>query len=66
MKKLIFIVIVLIVTVGNTFIFCKQKTVKPEKEIEHAILVQIDSFSAICSKLQDAALNGTSPETDLQ
>ena len=66
MKKLIFIVIVLVVTVGNTFIFCKQKTVKPEKEIEQAILTQIDSFSAICSKLQDAAANGTSPETDLQ
>jgi cytochrome c peroxidase len=66
MKKLIFIVIVLVVTVGNTFIFCKQNTVKPEKEIEQAILTQIDSFSAICSKLQDAAANGTSPETDLQ
>src|ERR1035438_10224041 len=66
MKKLIFIVIVLIVTVGNTFIFCKQNTVKPEKEIEQAILAQIDSFSAICTKLQYAAANGTSPEADLQ
>jgi cytochrome c peroxidase len=66
MKKLIFIVIVLIVTVGNTFIFCKQETVKPEKEIEQTILVQIDSFSAICSKLQGAALNRTSPEADFQ
>jgi cytochrome c peroxidase len=66
MKKLLFIVIVLIVTVGNTFIFCKQKTVKAEKEIEQTILAQIDSFSVICIKLQDAAVNGTSTEADLQ
>ncbi len=66
MKKLFFISASLSLTIGYTLIFCKQKTVKPEKSIEQTILIQIDSFSAICSKLQIAVLNGSSSGADLQ
>ncbi len=59
MKKLFLISALLSLTIGYSLIFCKQKTVRPEKVIQQTILIQIDSFSAICSKLQ-AALSGES------
>jgi cytochrome c peroxidase len=66
MKKLFFISVILSVVIGYTLIFCKQKTVNPEKTIELTVRKQIDSFSAICSKLQ-AAVSGESPTgTELQ
>ncbi len=65
MKKLFFISVILFTAIGYTLIFCKQKTVKSEKSIELTIRKQVDSFSAICSKLQ-AAVSGGSPGKDLQ
>jgi cytochrome c peroxidase len=66
MKKLVLILIILIVTVGNTIIFCKSRAVDHEKEIEQTILTQIDSFSSTCTKLQTLLTNGNSPEEELQ
>jgi cytochrome c peroxidase len=66
MKKPVFIFILLIVTVGNTTIFCKQKAVNHEKEIGQTILTQIDSFSVACLKLQEAVTSGTSGGVELQ
>ena len=66
MKKPVFIFILLIVTVGNTTIFCKQKTVNHEKEIEQTVQARIESFSVACAKLQAAVTNGTSSGGELQ
>src|ERR1700722_3600524 len=66
MKKLIFIIIMLIVTAGNTIIFCKTKAVNHESEIGQTILTQIDSFSSACIKLQVLVTSGTSPDEELQ
>lgn len=66
MKKLFFISALLSMTIGYTLIFCKQKAVKPEKSIEKTILIQIDSFSAICSKFQTTVLSRSSSGKDLQ
>ncbi|HTB24473.1 MAG TPA: cytochrome-c peroxidase, partial [Puia sp.] len=66
MKKLVFILILFIATVGNTIIFCKQKTVNREREIEQTVQAQIDSFSVICTKLQSAVTNITSSDGELQ
>ena len=66
MKKLFFISVILSAAIVYTLIFCKQKTVKPEKAIELTILKQIDSFSAICSKLQAAVSGGSPTGSDLQ
>ncbi len=66
MKKLVFILILLIATVGNAIIFCKQKTVNHEKEIELTVQARIDSFSVACTKLQAGVTNGTSSGAELQ
>lgn len=65
MRKLVCIIILITITVGNTFIFCKQKQVNHENEIEQTILANIDSFSAICTRLQNA-VNASLPEKDIQ
>lgn len=66
MKKLVFILIVLTATVGNTTIFCKEKTINHEKEIEQTVQTQIDSFSVACLKLQEAVTSGNSAGEELQ
>lgn len=66
MKKLILIPVVLILTIGCSFVSCKQKIEIQEKPIAHMVLEQIDSFSTLVSKLRNDLATGTSSNTELQ
>jgi hypothetical protein len=48
------------------FYSCQEKSVSPEKKITQTLQLQIDSFNIICSKLQSAAVSGTSTDDQLQ
>jgi cytochrome c peroxidase len=48
------------------FFSCKQKTTVPEKEIANIILIQIDSFAALCNDLKAKAEAGPADEKKLQ
>jgi cytochrome c peroxidase len=66
MKKIIFISILLAVIAGYSFFSCKQKTQIPEKGKEQTLLVQIDSFDALCTKIQEAAESTSHSQKQLQ
>jgi cytochrome c peroxidase len=66
MKKSVFISVLWLITVGYTFVFCKQKIVKPEKTVEQTILSEVDSFSTFVANLEAGVINGSSSVSDLQ
>jgi cytochrome c peroxidase len=66
MKKLVLISVLLTLTIGYTFIFCRQKTIIPEKAIGQTVLDQVDSFSTLISKLQHVLINRNPSASELQ
>lgn len=55
MKKFILISVLGILVTGLVIFSCKQKAPAPEKTIEKNLLIQLDSFTVACARLQSAA-----------
>src|SRR5450755_2847184 len=66
MKKFILISVLLAGMGGYSFFSCKQKSPASEKLIEKTLLLQIDSFTSLCTKLQLAAESNSSTGQQLQ
>jgi cytochrome c peroxidase len=66
MKKSILLSVLLILTLGFAFVYCKQKTIVPEVAAKEMILDQIDSFSAHISELQNNLAKDSFSNMELQ
>jgi len=66
MRKFIIISVLLAVAGASVFFSCGQKKRPPEQEIEHTLLLQVDTFSAMKNKLLQAVEGGKPDEKQLQ
>src|SRR5882672_5298814 len=66
MKKFLVFTLFMISIVCGAFFSCKHKITVPEEEIAHIILIQIDSFAALCNDLKAKAEGGSADEKKLQ
>ncbi|HTE01860.1 MAG TPA: cytochrome c peroxidase [Mucilaginibacter sp.] len=66
MRKFIIISVLLAAAGACVFFSSKQKTRSSEQEIEHTLLLQVDTFSAMKNKLLQAVEGGRADEKQLQ
>ncbi len=66
MKKSILISGLLILMLGYTFVFCRQRTATPGRTINQIVLDQIDSFSKHITELQNDLTRDNSNHIELQ
>jgi cytochrome c peroxidase len=66
MKNPFLITIFYLLVAGVGFYGCKEVTTTPEKKITQTLLIQTDSFSSICLRLQSAVTSGAYTDKQLQ
>jgi cytochrome c peroxidase len=66
MKKTIFISSLLLIITGYCFFSCKENSTTPVKKITENLVLQIDSFTSICSDLLASTESGTYSGKQLQ
>src|ERR1700749_929576 len=66
MKKYIQLSVLLVLMSCFISVSCQEKTIIPEKEIAGTLLIQIDSFASVCTRLKTLADSPSADHTLLQ